>query len=72
MNHVPTNQHRANRCSKALRRYGTDDTDPGCLIDFLADARHWCDRHGQSFADLDRIAHDHYLVELDEAKGRLP
>lgn len=34
------------------------------LIDLLADARHWCDRHGQCYGDLDRIAHDHYLAEL--------
>jgi hypothetical protein len=72
MNHVQTNRCRANRCSKALRRYGTDTTDPACLIDFLADARHWCDRHGQNFADLDRIAYDHYLTELGEAQRRMP
>ncbi len=71
MNHDLTNLCRANRCSKALWHYGTDNTDPACLIDFLADARHWCDRHGQSFGDIDRIAHDHYLVELGEANGRM-
>ena len=39
------------------------------LIDLLADARHWCDRHGESFAELDRIAHVHYLHELFQPKG---
>ncbi|MGH7194055.1 MAG: hypothetical protein ACREJM_11070 [Candidatus Saccharimonadales bacterium] len=33
------------------------------LIDLLTDARHWCDRHGQRFADLDRLASQHYADE---------
>ena len=66
MKRFKINLSRAKRCAKTLRRYGTDDTDPGCLTDFLADARHWCDQHGHSFGDLDRIAHDHYLAELND------
>ncbi len=42
------------------------------LIDLLADARHWCDQHGESFADLDRQAYQHYLAELDEARRNKP
>lgn len=42
------------------------------LIDLLADARHWCDQHGESFADLDRQAYQHYLAELDEARRSKP
>lgn len=52
----PTNDHRANRLRAALRRYGTDDTVTGSLTELLADARHWCNRHGESFAELDRRA----------------
>lgn len=63
MTQTPLNRNRARRCGKVLRRYGTDDTDPGCLIDFLTDARHWCDLHGHCFGDLDRIAYGHYSAE---------
>jgi len=59
-----TNNRRAKRIAKVLRRYGTDNTDHGGLIDLLADARHWCDRHAECYSDLDRVAHDHYLTEL--------
>jgi hypothetical protein len=42
------------------------------VIDMLADARHWCDRNGQSYAELDRIAYRHYLAEIDEERrGRV-
>ncbi|MFO0807544.1 MAG: hypothetical protein U0746_02890 [Gemmataceae bacterium] len=59
-----TNRARARRFAAALRAYGTDDTDPGCLTDLLADARHWCDSVGQCYADLDRIAYGYYVAEL--------
>ena len=35
------------------------------LIDLLTDARHWCDRNGESFATLDRLACQHYIAELN-------
>lgn len=65
---TPTNAQRAKRPAKVLRHYDTDDTDRGSLIDLLADARHWCDLEGQCYGDLDRIAYDHYLAELWEAR----
>jgi hypothetical protein len=68
MSAKPTNKSRAARCARVLGRYGTDDTAKGCLVDFLADARHWCDRHGEDFAGLDRQAYQHYLAELHEEK----
>lgn len=34
------------------------------IIDALTDLRHLCDKRGSDFADLDRIAHDHYTEEL--------
>jgi hypothetical protein len=40
------------------------DRPPQGLIDLLADARHWCDRHGESFAALDRRAYQHYLTDI--------
>ncbi|MBE7506221.1 MAG: hypothetical protein HS101_08030 [Planctomycetia bacterium] len=64
-----TNKHRAARIGKVLARYKTGDTDADNLVDLLADARHWSDRNGQDFAELDRLAYDHYLSELDEERG---
>jgi hypothetical protein len=64
-----TNKDRAARIGKVLRTYETDDTFVGCLIDILADARHWCDQNGHSFADLDRQAYQHYLGELADETG---
>ncbi|GIW86361.1 MAG: hypothetical protein KatS3mg108_0685 [Isosphaeraceae bacterium] len=42
------------------------------LIDLLTDARHWCDRHGEDLAGLDRLAHEHYLAELNSPEGNKP
>lgn len=72
---IISNKQRAKRVSQALRSYGTDDTDEGCLIDLLTDIRHWCDRHGESYAMLNRMAYEHYLAELHEeriVKGEHP
>ncbi len=66
MNEQPTNADRAKRFAKLLRYYDADNADSGCLIDLLADARHWCDWREKCYGDLDRVAHDHYLVELLE------
>lgn len=62
-------RHRAARCRRALLRYDTDSELENCLVDFLADARHWCDRNQHSFADLDRRAYEHYSAELVDARG---
>lgn len=64
-----TNKNRAARCAKVLARYRTGDTKTDCLVDFLADARHWCDRNGQDYARLDRLAYDHYIAEVNEERG---
>jgi hypothetical protein len=56
---------RVERCEAALARY-SDDNGFTSLIDFLADARHWCDANDQDYADLDRIAYQHYLAEINE------
>jgi hypothetical protein len=62
------NRNRAFRVNQLLRDYGTDNTDKGCLTDLLTDVRHWCDRHGHSYAELDRLAYQHYLAELHEER----
>ena len=64
MIHEPTNTGRAKRFDRLLRRYDTDESNHYRLIDLLADARHWCDRHNKCYGDLDRMAYDHYLAEL--------
>ncbi len=69
-----TNAQRSNRCEAALISLREDyDADLAtALIDLLADARHWCDRNDQSFATLDRLAHDHYLTELNPSERTIP
>jgi hypothetical protein len=62
-------RYRAARCRRALLRYDTAFELENCLVDFLADARHWCDRNQHSFADLDRRAYEHYSAELVDARG---
>lgn len=66
------NKQRAARVTKLLRHYARNDLPESCLIDFLADARHWCDYHDHCYGDLDRQAHEHYLVELGEESGGRP
>lgn len=61
------NRYRARRCDRALRRYDTAFEATYCLVDFLADARHWCDRHGHSYVELDRKAYRHYIEERGAA-----
>ena len=48
-------------CEAAITGY-SDDGSFISLIDLLADARHWCDANNQDYADLDRIAYQHYLA----------
>ena len=56
---------RVKRCKDAITGY-SDDSSFISLIDLLADARHWCDANDQDYADLDRIAYQHYLAELND------
>jgi hypothetical protein len=65
--HDGLNLNRAKRCEAVIRRYNDDCDETSNLIDFLADARHWCDHHGLCFADLDGRAHRHYLAEADSS-----
>jgi hypothetical protein len=63
-----TNADRAERCQAALESYNDEYDIIANLIDLLADARHWCDRHEKSFAELDHTAYQHYLGELDNQR----
>lgn len=60
------NPRRAKRFAQAIRHYGIITLGADSLIDMLTDARHWCDRHGLCYGDLDRIAHKHYLAEIED------
>lgn len=64
MDHLTPNHRRAMRIEHVLTWCKDWDTGREGLIDLLTDARHWCDRHGESFAELDRIAYQHYIAEL--------
>jgi hypothetical protein len=63
---IAENSRRVERVARAIRSYGDDGDDETKLIDLLADARHWCDQNGLSFAKLDRLAYMHYVAELAE------
>jgi len=66
------NDKRAKRCASAIRKYNDDWDEKSNLTDFLADARHWCDRNGQCFGDIDRMAYQHYLAELHDERREQP
>jgi hypothetical protein len=58
------NRKRAARCLKAIRRYDTDSNSRTCLIDFLADAMHWCRLKGHDFHDVLDRASEHFAAEV--------
>jgi hypothetical protein len=60
-----TNQTRASRCEQAITAY-SDDDDFTCLVDFLADAMHYCDGTGQDFHIALAQACRHYIHELND------
>jgi hypothetical protein len=70
------NRTRAARCLKAIRRYNADNSPYSSLIDFLADAMHWCRLKDHNFHNLLDRASEHFSAEvLDETvsgEGRQP
>jgi hypothetical protein len=62
------NDQRAKRCAQAIRGYNDEWDEKSNLIDFLADARHWCDRNNECYGDIDRTAYQHYLAELTDSR----
>lgn len=63
------NKRRASRCQAVLATYNDQWDAEANLIDLLADARHWCDREERDYGKLDRLAHEHYLAELEGEQG---
>jgi hypothetical protein len=63
---APTNQERAQRCGDALTTYSDDDLAAN-LIDFLADAMHWCYFNDYAFHEALHSAHMHFDAECGDA-----
>ncbi|MFO0835790.1 MAG: hypothetical protein U0638_12525 [Phycisphaerales bacterium] len=61
-----TNRQRAERFDAAVRGYNDEYDDLANFIDLLADARHWCDHRAHSYAEAERVAHQHYLAERED------
>jgi hypothetical protein len=59
------------RAEQALAAYSDDDPATN-LVDFLADAMHWCRVEGHDFAALLDTAEMHFETEMIEEKGLLP
>lgn len=59
-----SNQERAARCQEATAAYSDDDTYTN-LVDFLADALHWCNVNRHSFRDALDTAQMHFEAEMD-------
>ena len=57
-----SNHERAIRCQKAATAHSDDDTRTN-LVDFLADAMHWCHVNGHSFRDCLDTALMHFNAE---------
>jgi len=66
---LSTNDIRAARFGRLLDTHETGDTPRERLTDLLADARHWCDQSHLCYGDVDRLAHQHYLAELEEDRS---
>lgn len=72
--HSTTNnrkRERHMRCLRSLAAY-TDSDEAVNLVDFLADAMHWCRAEGHDFAALLDTAEDHFKMEVLEEEGDLP
>ena len=57
------NDDRVRRFAALLPHYPEDDRTN--LIDLIADAQHWCDRNGEDFDAVLRIARMHFEAEVD-------
>lgn len=77
----PSNKARAMRFLVALKAHAThdgqspeamEDDTRDLLADLLADARHFCDREGLAFHELDGRAHRNYSAEVVEERRQKP
>ncbi len=64
-------RNRLTRCLRALAAY-TDSDEVANLVDFLADAMHWCRAESHDFWVLLDTAEDHFKMEVLEEEGDLP
>lgn len=60
------NAIRARRAERILNRYRMGDDAHTSLVDFLADAMHWCDMNGEDFHLAFAQACRHYIHELND------
>jgi hypothetical protein len=70
----PVNRERAQHCRDALIGYANDELFTN-LVDFLADAMHFCDESGEDFHYALCMAGKHYLAEFNDEQTderRLP
>jgi hypothetical protein len=56
-------QERADRCQQAITAYSDDEAYTN-LVDFLADAFHWCHANGHSLSDAFAAALMHFEAEI--------
>ncbi len=63
---MPNNRQRVSRCRTAIVRYG-DDLPESNLIDFIADAMHFCRSSSLEFDRLLATARLHFEVEQTES-----
>lgn len=59
-----TNDERAVRCQQAITAYSDDEPFTN-LVDFLADAMHWCNVNGHDFRDALDTALMHFQAETN-------
>lgn len=59
------NEQRADRCAQALALYSDDEPFTN-LVDFLADAMHWCHFAGEYFHWALAQACRHYVHEIND------
>ncbi len=60
-----SSRQRADRCERTVTAYSEDDAFTN-LVDFLADAMHWCDVTGQDFHIAFAQSCRHYIHELND------
>ena len=57
-----SNQQRVDRCQQAITAYSDEDNYTN-LVDFLADAMHFCHIQGHRFHDALNTAAKHFVAE---------
>lgn len=62
---ILTNAERAERCASAVRKYSDEDPRTN-LVDWLADAMHWCELNGHPFVHILDTAMMHFTAESND------